>query len=69
MALAFSLKALDSEDKPLSELWSTTLQYYSQYSLEEIAPTLKQVTFLQFEDIFSEIFTLKTKQERYWRKS
>jgi len=43
VALAFSLKALDSEDKPLSELWSTTLQYYSQYSLEEIAPTLKQV--------------------------
>ena len=69
VALAFSLKALDSEDKALSELWSTTLQYYSQYSLEEIAPTLKQVTFLQFEDIFSEIFSLKTKQERYWRKS
>ena len=43
VALAFSLKALDSEDKPLSELWSTTLQYYSQYSLEEIASTLKQV--------------------------
>ena len=43
VALAFSLKALDSEDKALSELWSTTLQYYSQYSLEEIASTLKQV--------------------------
>jgi len=42
-ALAFSLKALDVEDKPLSELWNSTLQYYSQYQLQDIAQTLQQV--------------------------
>merc|ERR1712198_394241 len=42
-ALAFSVRALDTEDKPLSELWNTTLQYYSQYSLEDISSTLQKV--------------------------
>merc|ERR1712136_363267 len=42
-ALAFSLKALDVEEKPLSELWNSTLQYYSQYQLQDIAQTLQQV--------------------------
>jgi len=42
-ALAFSLKALDVEDKPLSELWNSTLQYYSQYQLQDFAQTLQQV--------------------------
>lgn len=40
-ALAFSLKALDVEDRPLSEIWNTTLEYYSQYRLEDISETLK----------------------------
>jgi len=43
VALAFSLKALDIDDKPLSELWTSTLQYYSQYSVEDFAVTLQQV--------------------------
>jgi len=43
VALAFSLKALDIDDKPLSELWTSTLQYYSQYSVEDFAGTLQQV--------------------------
>ena len=43
-ALAFSVRALDTEDKPLSELWNTTLQYYSQYSLEDISSTLQKVS-------------------------
>jgi len=43
VALAFSLKALDIDDKPLSELWTSTLQYYSQYSVEDFASTLQQV--------------------------
>jgi len=42
-ALAFSVRALDTEDKPLSELWNTTLQYYSQYSLEDISSTLQKI--------------------------
>merc|ERR1712111_181091 len=42
-ALAFSLKALDIEEKPLSELWNKTLQYYSQYELKDISETLQQV--------------------------
>jgi len=43
-ALAFSLKALDVEERPLSEIWNSTLEYYSQYSLDEIAGTIKDVS-------------------------
>jgi len=42
-ALAFSLKALDVDDRPLSEIWNTTLEYYSQYSLQDISQTLKGI--------------------------
>lgn len=42
-ALAFSLKALDVEEKPLSELWNETLRYYSQYELKDISETIQQV--------------------------
>lgn len=45
VALAFSLKALDIDDKPLSELWTSTLQYYSQYSVEDFAVTLQQASY------------------------
>jgi len=45
-ALAFSLKALDDEDKPWPELWNPTLEYYSQYQLKDIALTLQQVAFV-----------------------
>jgi len=42
-ALAFSLKALDVDDKSLSELWNDTLRYYSQYELHDISKTLQQM--------------------------
>merc|ERR1712111_121292 len=42
-ALAFSLKALDVEEKPLSELWNETLRYYSQYELKDISEIIQQV--------------------------
>lgn len=42
-ALAFSLKALDVDDKSLSELWNDTLRYYSQYELQDISETLQQM--------------------------
>ena len=42
-ALAFSLKALDDEGRPWSELWNPTLEYFSQYQLQDIAQTLQQV--------------------------
>jgi len=45
-ALAFSLKALDVEDKPLSELWNETLRYYSQYELKDISETIQQVAHM-----------------------
>jgi len=42
-ALAFSLKALDVEERPLSEIWNNTLEYYSQYSLEDISQLVQDV--------------------------
>jgi len=42
-ALAFSLKALDVEERPLSEIWTSTLEYYSQYSLNDIAQTVQDI--------------------------
>jgi len=43
-ALAFSLKALDVEERPLSEIWTSTLEYYSQYSLNDIAQTVQDIS-------------------------
>lgn len=41
-ALAFSLKVLEKDDtKDLNSIWTSTLHFYSQYSLEEILPTLQ----------------------------
>jgi len=42
-ALAFSLKALDVDERPLSEIWTTTLEYYSQYSLNDIAQIVQDI--------------------------
>jgi len=42
-SLAFALRALDDEGKPWSELWDPTLEYFSQYRLQDIAQTLQQV--------------------------
>lgn len=42
-SLAFALKVLDQEGKTLEELWTPTIAYYSQYSLEAIKPTLRAI--------------------------
>jgi len=42
-ALAFAMKALDDEGKSLSELWTVTLQYFSQYQLQDIVLTIQTV--------------------------
>jgi len=42
-ALAFSLKALDVEERPLSEIWTTTLEYYSQYDLNDISKIVQDI--------------------------
>ena len=43
VALAFSLKALDTDEKTLSELWTPSLEYFSQYSVQDFSGTLQQV--------------------------
>merc|ERR1739845_61768 len=40
-ALALAMRALDTESK-LGDVWSTTLQHYTQYSLAQLKPVIHQ---------------------------
>lgn len=41
-ALALAMRALDTESK-LSDVWSSTLQHYTQYSLAQLKPVIHQL--------------------------
>ena len=41
-ALALAMRALDTESK-LGDVWSTTLQHYTQYSLAQLKPVIHQL--------------------------
>ena len=41
-ALALAMRALDTESK-LGDVWSSTLQHYTQYSLAHLKPVIQQL--------------------------
>merc|ERR1712080_729282 len=45
-ALALSLKVLDQDNKPVSELWNPTLVYYTSYKFNEISETIAKLAEL-----------------------
>ena len=59
-ALALAMRALDTESK-LSDVWSSTLQHYTQYSLAHIKPVIQQLAVILVGAPNAKLATVYTK--------
>ena len=42
-SLAFSMRVLDKQSRPLRDLWTPTLSHYTGYTLSELSPVVQAV--------------------------
>ena len=59
-ALALAMRALDTESR-LSEVWNSTLQHYTQYSLAHIKPVIQQLAVILVGAPNAKLATVYTK--------